>query len=113
MTAVIVRPRNSGKTTELIQRAATIDAAGGVAYVVVADRERAHTLFQTAQNIGVNIRFPISWREFVTPGSRGFITDYLFDDVDDILRYLAHGRRVSAITLTSEESDLVKNPEGL
>lgn len=96
---VYYKEKGKGKTTELIKT-----AVKDFLYMVVKDNERAHQVFRQAKEMGLDIPFPITFREFVNgrfygSGVRGFA----IDDVDMLVEYLARGRPVKAISLTKEK----------
>ena len=82
VTEIIIRSRQGGKTTELIRRA---PETGG--YIVCTDQRRARQIAQQARDMGLNIPFPLTAREwqernYHPPGVRGL----LFDDLDRIIQ---------------------------
>lgn len=94
---IIVRPRMTGKTTELIRRAAETGW-----YIVCTDRRRASEIFRQAQVMGLSIPFPMTAREwqagdYYRPGVRGLA----FDDLDRIVQHLSSAQ-VFAATWTAE-----------
>lgn len=96
---VIVRERQSGKTTDLIKR-----ASEDWLYIVCPTRQMAQHTFDLARKMELDIPFPITFDEFARggvhrPGIRGF----LFDDLDTLLHHLAGGVPVIAVTITETE----------
>lgn len=75
--------RRCGKTTQLVKQA----SEGGL-YIICANKERAYHIMQVAEELGVNILFPITVGEIAD--SRGiksmYIDKVLVDDVEDVLR---------------------------
>ena len=96
----IFRPRQQGKTTELIKLS---EATGH--YILVADRKRADCVFQMAEKMGCHILNPVTvYDYFRTHGFRGsYIKDILIDDADAVLQRVFDCVNVEAITMTFEE----------
>jgi hypothetical protein len=97
VTEIIVRPRQGGKTTEMIRLAAEHQA-----YIVCTDHQRAWQIAQQAEAMGASIPFPLTaaeWqqRAYHPPGVRGL----LFDDLDRIIRGMS-AVPVLAATWTAE-----------
>jgi hypothetical protein len=74
---IIIRPRQGGKTTEALQR-----AAEHFAYIVVATRQEADELWARAKLLKLDIPMPITWDEFrrgryYRKGVKGFVIDNL------------------------------------
>lgn len=104
---VIAKPRRCGKTTELIKL-----SNEHWHYIVCSDRQRVQSTAQLAQELEVDIPFPITMEEFVQgrfcaaqgptgPGIRGF----LLDDIQDWLRRFAREVPITAIAVTVEEEN--------
>lgn len=96
----IFRPRQRGKTTELIKLS---EETGH--YILVADRRRADCVFQMAEKMGCHILNPVTvYDYFRTHGFRGsYIKDILIDDADAVLQMVFDCVNVEAITMTFEE----------
>jgi hypothetical protein len=101
MTDLIVRPRQGGKTTELIQLAAEHRA-----YIVCLNMREAQRIAGQAKKAGLDIPFPLTVEEFSRGDfySRG-IRGFLFDNLDVMLERLAHGVPVIAATWTAEDGE--------
>lgn len=106
----IFKPRQRGKTTDLIKLS---EATGH--YILVADRKRANCVFQMAEKMGCHILNPVTvYDYFRTHGFRGSyscIKDILIDDADAVLRMVFDKVNIEAITMTydgteSEAADL-------
>jgi hypothetical protein len=71
-----VRPRQAGKTTDAIKR-----AAERWLYIVVINKQEQRRVFEEAKRMGLDIPFPITFEEFTRGqfgrGIRGFIIDNL------------------------------------
>lgn len=96
---IIARPRQAGKTTDLIKL-----AAEHFAYIVCVSHEHAYQLATQARAAGLDIPFPLTFDEFIEgrffgKGVRGFV----IDDVDMLLSRMAHGVPVLAMSATTED----------
>ena len=76
---VIVGTRNSGKTLNLLKRAAEDDA-----YIMVSNENEARWLFGFAQKCGINIRYPITCKENLVAIKQWGIPVYI-DNADRVL----------------------------
>lgn len=95
---IIIKPRQSGKTTKLIKMSAKSGAC-----IVCRTEHEVQALFHMAKNDGINIPKPISYAAFV--GSRYVgknINAFLIDNVDLLLEHISL-IRIEAITLTKEK----------
>jgi len=105
---IIVRPRQAGKTTELIRRAAE---TGG--YIVCTDQRRARQIHQQARDLGLSIPFPLTageWRTdaYYPPGVRAL----LFDDLDRIIAGMSSVPVIAATWTSAEEQHVTaQDPE--
>jgi len=106
---VIVGPRASGKTTELINIAHETDQ-----YIVVPNERRKRFTFKMAKDIGKPIRNPITIDEMVYGSfERSMYARYhepptvLMDDAQSVLENLLHGVRIDALTISSDYAPLV------
>ena len=102
----IIRPRQTGKSSELIRIAEETNA-----YIIVATRGRAVYLADLAQKQGRHILFPVTLREYEQSRFRGsYIRHVLIDDADAILEQVFKEVTIDAITMTEQESkDKCKN----
>ena len=81
---VVVTARNEGKTTELILQAADLNG-----YIVCLSVREAASISQQAQEMGVNINFPITFREFLERDYFGInIGVFHIDNADMLLQSL-------------------------
>lgn len=95
----IIRPRQAGKSTELIRMS---EESG--AYIIVSSRARANFLFQLAHETGHKIPFPVTYREYEQSRFRGsFVRHILIDDADDLLQMLFKEVTIDAITMTDNQ----------
>lgn len=98
MTEWLAWKRHAGKTTQLIRRAANANG-----YIVARDTSRVELIQRMARDLDVDIRAPMTFREFIEgsfypPGC----SPIWIDDVDELLRYLARGCEIGAVTRTKE-----------
>lgn len=96
---VILKPRQSGKTTEIIK-----EAAKDFSYIVCEDPDRCQKISAMAKGLDLDIPFPITYREFIDGrfygnGVRGFV----IDNTDSLLRQIARGVSIGAISITQDE----------
>lgn len=95
----IIKPRQAGKSTELIRMS---EESG--AYIIVSSRARANFLFQLAHETGHKILFPVTYREYEQSRFRGsFVRHILIDDADDLLQMLFKEVTIDAITMTDNQ----------
>ena len=103
---IIIGGRQTGKTTQLIKEAADRDG-----FIVTWSRDRAAQIFKMADDLGVNIRYPISIHDLMRCGLRGsYITTLYIDDAERMLSQIMYegtsGRgHVEAITINLVELD--------
>ncbi len=96
---VIARPRQGGKTTDLIKL-----AAEEFLYVVCPDRQQVRYVQRVAQDMGLDIPFPMTWGEFLrcdyrSKGVKGFVIDNL-----DLCIQQMTSVPVRAVSLTDAEA---------
>lgn len=94
---VICRGRQEGKTIEAIKMSAETGS-----YIVCYSQRECSRVFQVAQEMGLNILFPISFDEFLSKKyySR-HIKGFIIDNADMLLQHLTP-IRVECVTLTKE-----------
>jgi hypothetical protein len=94
----IIKPRASGKTTELIKLCAWY---GG--YIVCKNYNMVKYIEQKARSMNLKISYPMTYQEFIDRHyfSRN-IQSFYIDDVEELLRYMTPVE-IKAITLTDEE----------
>ena len=81
---IIYKPRQSGKTLEAIK----ISAETG-SRIVCHSKEECNRVFCMAQEMGINIPFPISFDEFLRREYHGrHIKGFIIDNADMLLQYL-------------------------
>ena len=92
----IIRPRQAGKSSELIRIAEETNA-----YIIVATRARAVCLADMAQKQGRHILYPVTLREYEQSRFRGsYIRHVLIDDADAVLEQVFKEVTIDAITMT-------------
>lgn len=92
----IIRPRQTGKSSELIRIAEETNA-----YIIVANRARAVCLADLARQQGRNILFPVTLQEYERYRFRGSdVRHVLIDDADAVLAYVFKEVEIDAITMT-------------
>lgn len=96
---IIYRKRNSGKTTELIKRAAECNGH------IVCHPYQIISIMKDADKMGLNIPKPISYGEFIDKDYYGKGVDYfLIDDVELLLERLT---TVKITDITISENDKI------
>lgn len=97
----IFRPRQSGKSTDLIKMSAVTGW-----YIVTANRVRAKILFDLAQKYGFDIPNPFTVEDYLRSGKLkgSFIKNILIDDADAVLQAVFDTVRIEAITMTYDEN---------
>jgi len=97
---VICRPRQSGKTYEVIKRCME---EGG--YIVCPNMDRAHKVSLMADDLGIDIPYPITFYDFMSgkyyPDG---IKKFHIDDIDLCLQRFSRVP-ISTISLTSGEEE--------
>ena len=88
---IILAGRQTGRTTELIKK-----AAENHKYIVCCDLRRAHFIANMARDFGLNIPFPVTIQEL--PIRSRWIDDVYIDDADILLQYII-GKHISCITM--------------
>ena len=92
----IIRPRQAGKSSELIRMS---EESG--AYIITPNRARANFLQQMAEEQGHHIPFPVTFREYEQSRFRGsFVRNILIDDADDLLEHIFKEVHIDAITMS-------------
>jgi len=97
---VIHKPRRTGKTTELIKIASQ---EGG--YIVCYSYEEVYRISKTAEEMGEQILFPITYDEFLNGSfcSKNIKAFYI-DNVELLLSRISMGVPVNAISVNKEEA---------
>lgn len=101
----IIRPRQAGKSSELIRIAEKKNV-----YIIVATRERALHLAKMAEEQGRHILFPITYSEYKSYGLAGRRELHiLIDDADAVLQQVFCPLQIDAITMTENEENTITN----
>lgn len=86
---VIIRPRGTGRTEELIRVCAEAEAKGEVSYIVCSSQEEAHRIFQRSQELKLTIGFPVTSYEFFNHKYHApHIKNFFIDNADYLLQSL-------------------------
>jgi predicted AAA+ superfamily ATPase len=100
MVKVIYKPRQSGKTTELIEMASI-----GGGYVVCHNRAEACSLERAARELGKSILFPITFDEYLSGAfAARNIKEFYIDNVELLLSRLSMTVPVKAIAVNKEDA---------
>src|SRR6266576_2278619 len=88
---LIIGGRQSGRTTELINRAAESELKGEVCYIVCHNQREASRIADLAKEMGKTIGFPITYEELLSRHYAGRYIHHLYiDNADYLLSYIAH-----------------------
>jgi len=90
---IICLPRQAGKTKKLIEMCHPHDD-----YIVVPDRRQVEHVFKMAQDMGIDIRFPLTWDEAVRSHGMAFRPNFLVDNMDMIIQRLTP-QNIKVITM--------------
>jgi len=94
----IIKKQASGKTTELIKLSAST-----CAIIVCSSLELANQIqIKAHKELGLSIKLPITYREFIERKYAMGITGFLIDDADRFLQSLTNVK-IIAISITDEE----------
>ena len=103
---IIIKPRQTGRTTELIKRCAEYRYA----LIVCPSRRQVEFVFRKACELGFEIPNPITFREFVDGMFYGKNIDaFLFDNLDAALESFARGVLVDAVVFKKCEEEVSDN----
>lgn len=111
MTELIVGSRRSGKTTELIKRAATDNL-----YILTGTTAQARYIFDQAKEMGYDIPFPVTWEDFQRTEFRGSSIKrdgLLIDELEHVLCRVFKHIPIKGVTWTRYDiKDLdLENPD--
>jgi len=95
---ILCAPRQSGKTTWLIQECAKY---GG--YIVCHSYKEAVRVHRQAKKLGYNIPFPLTFEEFLLKLYHGTGVEKIYIDNADLLVQYISTVPIAAITLTSNK----------
>jgi hypothetical protein len=101
---ILLKPRASGKTTEAIKLAAKTHA-----YIVCKDRQRCFEIIRMADDMGLNIRNPVSFREVLQSIKKetrptGFVNNIIIDDAEMFLQFLFSTNLIDMITMSEKDA---------
>lgn len=94
---IVLRPRQQGKTTELIRQAMQTNG-----YIVCHSERECDRVFQHAQKLGFNIRMPITWRQFVEDRGAYSELEYHIDNLDMCLESMTN-KKIFSVSLTEQD----------
>ncbi len=98
---LIIKPRQSGKTSELIRMSEETNA-----YILTPNRVMAEYVSIMAKQQGYNILFPITLDEYMRSRLKGsHVTHILIDNADMVLQQIFNEATIDAITMSSEEPE--------
>ena len=96
---IIIAPRGTGKTTQLIKQCASYNYA----LIVCHNQQMCRWTFNHAKEIGIDIPMPITYDELMRGIYRGKSIDaFLLDNVEMFLKSLT-AVPIAAITMSEEE----------
>lgn len=99
MTEIIIKERDTEKTTELIKRA----AKDGL-YILTDAKRSAEYIAESARRMGLHIPFPVTVEEYLKGNKfRGSCIrrdGLLIDDVDAVFQTLLSGIPIRAVTIS-------------
>jgi hypothetical protein len=85
---LIVGDRQSGRTSDLIRAAADDEAHGLCVYIVCHSQEECFRIAREAEQMELNVRFPITYDEFLHRSYSGVNIDKLY--IDNLRMLLEH-----------------------
>jgi hypothetical protein len=91
---IIGGSRGCGKTTELIK-----ESSSTWTYIICADSNRARFISRLANDLKINIPYPITASELPLQGI--YLKEVLVDDLEDVLSFLI-GKEVKHATSSHE-----------
>lgn len=95
---LVWRGRRAGKTYDAIKNAAETGS-----YILVPNRQQAIHVAGQAQEMGLNIRYPVTLQELQDARmSTGFVKNLTIDNLDEILHSLFPHHKIEMVTLTAE-----------
>ena len=95
----IISPTASGKTTELIKISSKLWH-----YIICRNSVARESIVQQAKEMGLDIPFPITYRESQVTETKGkWVKGYLLDDADEFLQTVFKGK-VSVISMTGDNT---------
>jgi len=95
---LIITGRGGGKTRRCIEI-----AAAEKAYIVCPTRKDALRITRMAEEMGLDILFPITASEFIKGDFGRYVTGFVFDDADRFFQMMARNVPIHAISLNEPE----------
>lgn len=100
---VILRPKRTGRTEELIRLCAEAEARGEVSYIICSNHQEAYRIAKVAEELDLVIGFPVTMVEFFTREYHApNIRNFFIDNLDHILQSMTS---VTIQAVTMEESE--------
>lgn len=85
MTLIVIKPRQSGKTHDLIVKAAEDNL-----YIICANHQSVQNVADMAKKMGVKIAYPLTMAEFIERRYHGNgMKGFLVDDIDRCLNQIS------------------------
>ena len=98
---LIIKPRQSGKTSELIRMSEEANA-----YIITLNRGMAEYVSKMAKAQGHNIPHPIALNDYMRTGFKDSnVKHILIDNADMVLQHIFSEATIDAITMSSEEPE--------
>ena len=91
----VLKARGDGKTTDLIQMSHETGA-----YIVCRSQDTCSMISAMAREQNLDIPFPITYHEFLEGRYGMWISGFLIDDADELLRQLSRAP-ITAISMTT------------
>lgn len=97
---VFIGSMRAGKTTQMIKQAAKTGA-----YIICMNMKEAKRVADQAEDMGLQIRFPVTFQELLDNKMRGsFVRNILIDNCDSFLHAFLPGLDIEGVSFTTEES---------
>lgn len=108
---IITGKRGTGKSTWLLH-----ESARTMQYIVCSHHAVATSLVRAAQNLGLDIPFPLTYEDFLQHRYYGKgIKGFLIDDAESLFQHISGSVSVTAVVLGINEKDnwvdLNNNPD--
>lgn len=89
---ILISGRQTGRTTELIRWAAEEQKypLGRMRFIVCMSQREAIRIFRVAEDMGLSIRFPVTWREMMEWNPRFRDAEFGIDNLSLMLPQLLH-----------------------
>jgi hypothetical protein len=99
---VILRPRRTGRTEDLVELCIEAEAYGEPSYIVCSDHREAVRISRVAEEKGYHISFPITFHEFLTHQyAHRNIKNFFIDNADILLQQLSPVQ-IRAVTMMEQ-----------